>query len=57
MRRLIQSEIEDRLAEEILAGRLTPGSTAMVGARAGKIRVSARKGGVEAPQGEAIPKN
>jgi ATP-dependent Clp protease ATP-binding subunit ClpC len=57
MRRLIQSEIEDRLAEEILAGRLEPGSTAMVGARAGKIRVSARKGGVEAPRGEAIPKN
>ena len=42
MRRLIQSEIEDRLAAEILAGRLTPGSTALVEARGGKLTMRSR---------------
>jgi ATP-dependent Clp protease ATP-binding subunit ClpC len=39
MRRLIQAEVEDALASEILAGRLPPGSEASVELRAGAIRV------------------
>ncbi len=39
MRRLLQSAIEDRLAEEILAGRLGPGSVARVECRDGELRV------------------
>ncbi|MDP3178684.1 MAG: hypothetical protein Q8M76_12335, partial [Spirochaetaceae bacterium] len=39
MRRLIQAEVEDPLAAEILAGRLPPGSEASVELRAGAIRV------------------
>ncbi|MBL8965838.1 MAG: ATP-dependent Clp protease ATP-binding subunit [Spirochaetaceae bacterium] len=39
MRRLIQAEVEDRLAEEILAGRLGPGSVVRVEMRGGAIRL------------------
>jgi ATP-dependent Clp protease ATP-binding subunit ClpA len=43
MRRLIQSEIEDRLAEEILQGRLAAGQTALVELRGGAIGLRPRK--------------
>ncbi len=47
MRRLIQSEIEDRLAEEMLSGRLRQGGTALVELRSGQIVIkSKKKGGV-----------
>jgi ATP-dependent Clp protease ATP-binding subunit ClpC len=42
MRRLLQTEIEDSLAAELLAGKLTPGATAVVDCRKGKIVVKAR---------------
>jgi ATP-dependent Clp protease ATP-binding subunit ClpC len=50
MRRLIQSEIEDRLAEEMLSGRLGPGSIAKLGFREGRIVLSAHR-----PELKAIP--
>jgi ATP-dependent Clp protease ATP-binding subunit ClpC len=43
MRRLIRSEIEDPLAEEILAGRLASGSVARVELREGRILIRPRK--------------
>jgi ATP-dependent Clp protease ATP-binding subunit ClpC len=43
MRRLIQAEIEDRLAEEILDGRLGPGTTARVSLRDGKLVVACKE--------------
>ncbi|MGO8694531.1 MAG: ATP-dependent Clp protease ATP-binding subunit [Rectinemataceae bacterium] len=46
MRRLIQSEIEDRLAAEILAGRLSPGACAYVDVRDGRILMRSRRAGV-----------
>jgi len=47
MRRLIQSSIEDRLAEEMLAGRLKQGGTALVEMRSGQIVIrTKKKGGV-----------
>jgi ATP-dependent Clp protease ATP-binding subunit ClpC len=39
MRRLLQNEVEDRLAAEILSGRLGPGDTALVEVRGGKLRL------------------
>jgi ATP-dependent Clp protease ATP-binding subunit ClpC len=42
MRRLLQTEIEDSLAAELLAGKLMPGATAVVDCRSGKIVVKAR---------------
>jgi ATP-dependent Clp protease ATP-binding subunit ClpC len=50
MRRLIQSEIEDRLAEEILQGRLAAGQTALVELRGGAIGVRPRKSGLKVPE-------
>jgi ATP-dependent Clp protease ATP-binding subunit ClpC len=47
MRRLIQSEIEDRLAAEILAGRLGPGACAFIEARDGRIVMHSRRAGVK----------
>ncbi|HUW40712.1 MAG TPA: ATP-dependent Clp protease ATP-binding subunit [Rectinemataceae bacterium] len=46
MRRLIQSEIEDRLAAEILAGRLGPGACAYIEARNGRIVLRSRRAGI-----------
>jgi len=43
MRRLLQSEIEDCLAEEILAGKLGPGATALVDFRKGELVVKAKR--------------
>jgi len=51
MRRLLQSAIEDALSEEILAGRLGPGSTALVDAKEGELRVHAKR----APQRHPEP--
>ena len=49
MRRLIQSEIEDRLAEEILQGRLMAGQTALVEIRGGLIGVRPKKSALKMP--------
>jgi ATP-dependent Clp protease ATP-binding subunit ClpC len=43
MRRLLQSRIEDRLAEEILAGRLPPGATAVVDVKKGELVVTSKR--------------
>ncbi len=56
MRRLIQSEIEDALAEEILGGKLPPGSTARVSIHDGKLFVSVRKQGSTVPAPEIVRK-
>ena len=37
LRRVIQSDVEDLVAEEILEGRITSGDTVLVSARDGKI--------------------
>ena len=55
MRRLIQSEIEDRLAEDILSGRLNPGSTARIGLKEGKLFISPRKALPVIEKGEVLP--
>jgi ATP-dependent Clp protease ATP-binding subunit ClpC len=57
MRRLIQSEVEDALAEEILAGRLPPGSTARVGTREGKIVVLPKKAAIPLPKDQTVSNN
>jgi ATP-dependent Clp protease ATP-binding subunit ClpC len=57
MRRLVQAEIEDRLAEEILAGRLGPGSTARVSMREGKFTIAPKKLDVKLPSGQPVSKN
>ena len=49
MRRLIQSQIEDRLAEEILQGRLGAGQTALVELRGGLIGVRPKKSALKMP--------
>ena len=43
MRRILQSEVEDPLAEEILAGRLGPGSVALVEVKDGVLRVRPKR--------------
>jgi len=43
MRRLIQTEIEDCVAAEILAGKLQPGTTALVDFRKGALIVKAKR--------------
>jgi ATP-dependent Clp protease ATP-binding subunit ClpC len=50
MRRIIQSEIEDALAAEILSGELQPGSAAVVDARGGILRVRPRRSARRHPQ-------
>ncbi|HRZ66390.1 MAG TPA: hypothetical protein P5133_15785, partial [Spirochaetia bacterium] len=51
MRRLLQSAVEDALSEEILGGRLGPGSTAVVELKGGELRVRAKR----APQSQPKP--
>jgi len=55
MRRLIQSEIEDALAEDLLSGRLGPGSTARIGLEGGKIALSPRKRKPGVPDADKVP--
>jgi ATP-dependent Clp protease ATP-binding subunit ClpC len=50
MRRLLQTEIEDSLAEEILAGKLPPGATAVADYRKGKLAVRAKRLAVGSPK-------
>jgi ATP-dependent Clp protease ATP-binding subunit ClpC len=56
MRRLIQSEIEDRLAEEILAGRLAPGGVARVSLHGGSFEVRAGASKTAVSEGEIAHK-
>ena len=43
LRRVIQQEIEDRLSEEVLAGKYQPGDTVRVDLRDGELEVSAQE--------------
>ena len=43
LRRLIQNEIEDKLSEELLGGRLSAGDTAYIDVEDGKIVISPKK--------------
>ena len=48
LRRLIQNEVEDRLSDEILSGRLVAGDIALIDVQEGQITISAQEGvGVE----------
>ena len=47
MRRLIQAEVEDRLAAEILAGRLVPGACAYVELKEGRLVLHTRRARVK----------
>ncbi len=42
LRRLIQNEVEDRLSDEILSGRLTAGDIALVDVEEGQITITAK---------------
>ena len=42
LRRLIQNEVEDRLSDEILSGRLTGGDIALVDVEEGQITITAK---------------
>ena len=42
LRRLIQNEVEDRLSDEILSGRLGAGDVALVDVKEGEIKISAK---------------
>ncbi len=42
LRRLIEQEIENRVAEEMLSNNVTDGSTIVVGFRAGELAVSVK---------------
>ena len=53
LRRLIQNEVEDRLSDEILGGRLDAGDVALVDFQDGAITISSKVGGA-APE-EEIP--
>ncbi len=43
IRRAVQSEIEDRLSESLLEGKITPGSTVTIGAQKGKISLKVKE--------------
>ena len=43
IRRAVQSEIEDRLSEALLAGKITTGSQVMIGAQKGKISLKVKE--------------
>ncbi len=55
MRRLIQQEIEDALAAELLSGSLGPGSVAKVSVDGGKISLSPKKRESRAADVDRIP--
>ena len=42
LRRLIQNEVEDRLSDEILGGRLGPGDIALIDVQEGEVVISAK---------------
>ncbi len=55
LRRLIQNEIEDRLSDEILSGRLTAGDVAMIDVEEGVITIKAKVGANAEPVLEEEP--
>ena len=44
LRRLIQNEVEDRLSDEILSGRLTAGDVALIDIEEGQIAIRPKEG-------------
>ena len=55
LRRLIQNEIEDRLSDEILSGRLTAGDVALIDVEEGVITIQAKVGANAEPVLEEEP--